>query len=126
MKRYAKDHEWICTDSEGIASIGISEFALRDFGEVNFVELPEIGSVFGRGQAFAVIKSKEASSEVYMPAGGKIVEVNGQLEDFPQIISSDPEGLGWIVKIIPSNPEEIAELMDKEQYLKLAQQDSEE
>lgn len=119
MKRYAKDHEWICIDSEGIASIGISQYATKSLGEITSVQLPEVNSIFPKGAVFGTVESEVALSEIYMPASGKVIAVNEQLEDFPQILNSDSEDMGWIIKIIPSSPEEIEELMTEAQYEEL-------
>ena len=82
------------------------------------MELPEVGKVLAKGESFGVVESVKAASDIYMPASGKIVAVNEQLEDFPQLLNSDPEGLGWIIKIELTSPAELEELMDREDYLK--------
>lgn len=118
MTKYTKDHEWISVEAEGLATVGISDHAQESLGDITFVELPEVGKVFGKGESFGVVESVKAASDIYMPASGKVVEVNSQLEDFPQLLNSEPEGLGWIVKIELSNPSELDELMEKDDYLK--------
>lgn len=118
MTRFTKDHEWIDVDSEGIGSVGISDHAQETLGDITFVEVPEVGATFARGDAFGVVESVKAASDVYMPASGKVVAVNEQLEAFPQLLNSDPEGIGWIVKIRLTDPAELDELMDRDEYIK--------
>ena len=126
MKRYAKDHEWICIDAEDVASVGISQYAVASLGEITSIKLPEVDSVYEKGTSFAIVESTEASSEIFMPASGKIVAVNEQLEDFPQLLNSDAENIGWIIKIIPTNPCDINELMSAKDYQELVEKKSEE
>ena len=118
MMKYAQDHEWISLDEAGLATVGISNHAQESLGDITFVELPEVGKVLAKGESFGVVESVKAASDIYMPASGKIVAVNEQLEDFPQLLNSDPEGLGWIIKIELTSPAELEELMDREDYLK--------
>lgn len=118
MIKYAKDHEWISLDEAGLATVGISNHAQESLGDITFVELPEVGKVLAKGESFGVVESVKAASDIYMPASGKIVAVNEQLEDFPQLLNSDPEGLGWIIKIELTSPAELEELMDRDDYLK--------
>ena len=116
--KYTKEHEWIELLADGTALVGISNHAQESLGDVTFVEMPQIGDEFAAGETFAVVESVKAASDIYMPASGKIVAVNEQLEDFPQLLNSDPEGLGWIIKIELTSPAELEELMDREDYLK--------
>jgi glycine cleavage system H protein len=117
MKKFTKEHEWIELEDDGIATVGISDHAQQTLGDITFAELPEVGAVFAQGDVFGVVESVKAASDIYLPVGGKIVAVNEQLEGFPQLLNSDAEGLGWIVKIELSNPIELEGLMSKEQYL---------
>jgi glycine cleavage system H protein len=113
--RFTKEHEWIVI-KEGIATIGISDFAQSQLGDIVSIELPKIGSIFRRMQPMAIIDSVKASSDIYCVMSGEIVEVNQELLEHPELINQSPYELGWIVKLKPSNMEEFHNLMTNEQY----------
>ena len=113
--RYTKDHEWIRVEN-GIGTIGISHHAQEQLGDIVYVELPEIGRDVRKGEAFAVVESVKAASEVYAPASGRVVEVNSALIDKPELVNQDPEGAGWFVRIALADPAEIDALMNAEAY----------
>lgn len=115
--RFTKEHEWIVI-KEGIAIIGISDFAQRQLGDIVSIELPKVGSIFKRMQSMAIIDSVKASSDIYCVMSGEIVEVNEELLEHPEWINQSPYELGWIVKLKPSNMEEFHNLMTNEQYNK--------
>lgn len=112
---YAENHEWISVD-EDTAVVGISDFAQSELGDVVFVELPDNGDEFERSEQFIVIESVKTVSDVYMPLSGRIVEVNEDLLDNPELINEDPYGDGWLVEIEFDDEEELNELMDSEEY----------
>ena len=113
--RYQKSHEWVKKDGD-ILVCGISDYAQDSLGDIVFVELPETGKAFNQGEAFGVIESVKAASDVYMPIGGEITEVNEALKDKPEIINSDPFGEGWVIKIKPSDESQLDDLMSSEDY----------
>jgi glycine cleavage system H protein len=115
--RFTKEHEWIVI-KEGIAIIGISDFAQRQLGDIVSIELPKVGSIFRRMQPMAIIDSVKASSDIYCAMSGEVVEVNEDLLEHPEWINQSPYKLGWIVKIKPSNMVEFNSLMTNEQYNK--------
>jgi len=115
--RFTKEHEWIVI-KEGIAIIGISDFAQRQLGDIVSIELPKVGSIFKRMQSMAIIDSVKASSDIYCVMSGEIVEVNEELLEHPEWINQSPYVSGWIVKLKPSNMEEFHNLMTNEQYNK--------
>lgn len=115
--RFTKEHEWIVI-KEGIAIIGISDFAQRQLGDIVSIELPKVGSTFRHMQSMAIIDSVKASSDIYCVMSGEIVEVNEELLEHPEWINQSPYELGWIVKLKPSNMEEFHILMTNEQYNK--------
>jgi glycine cleavage system H protein len=115
--RFTKEHEWIVI-KEGIAIIGISDFAQSQLGDIVSIELPKVGSIFRRMQSMAIIDSVKASSDIYCVMSGEIVEVNEELLEHPEWINQSPYELGWIVKLKPSNMEEFHNLMTNEQYNK--------
>ena len=115
--RFAKEHEWIVI-KEGIAIMGISDFAQRQLGDIVSIELPKVGSIFRYMQSIAIIDSVKASSDVYCAMSGEVVEVNEELLEHPEWINQSPYELGWIIKLKPSNMEEFNNLMTDEQYNK--------
>jgi glycine cleavage system H protein len=112
---YTKSHEWISFEN-GIATIGITDFAQHQLSDLTFVELPDSGRTVSSGDEVAVVESVKAAADVYAPISGDIVEVNNALEDDPEIVNRDAFGEGWIFKINVSNESEIDELMDADSY----------
>ena len=113
--KYHEDHEWIRIEGdEGV--IGVSDYAQDQLSDVVYVELPEVGDTFDQGDVFAVVESVKAASDVYMPVGGEILEINEDLEDSPEIVNSDPYGEAWLVRITIADPEELDDLMGAETY----------
>lgn len=113
--RYSEEHEWV--DVEGdIATVGISDFAQEQLGDVVFVELPEVGTEISAGDQVAVVESVKAASEVYSPLTGEVTEVNDTIVDDPSGVNGDAEGEGWFFKMKLSDPEELEELMDAKAY----------
>lgn len=115
--KFTKEHEWIKIEDGKIALVGISDHAQNNLGDITFVELPKVGTVFAAGDSFGVVESVKAASDVYMPVSGRVVEVNSKLEDSPELLNSDPEGGAWILKVELSNPAELDSLMTRDQYL---------
>jgi glycine cleavage system H protein len=113
--KFTKEHEWIKIN-EGVAIIGISDFAQEQLGDIVSIELPKAGGVFRQGQTMAIVDSVKASSDIYAPISGEILEVNEGLIENPEIINQSPYDSGWIAKIKPSNIEEFESLMTKEKY----------
>jgi glycine cleavage system H protein len=113
--RYTTDHEYISVDGD-IGTIGITDYAQSQLGDVVFVELPEPGKSLSKGDEAAVVESVKAASEVYAPVSGTVVEVNKGLPDTPSAVNEDPQGKGWFVKIRLSNPAELDGLMDEAAY----------
>lgn len=113
--RYSKDHEWVRLDGD-VATIGISEYAQEQLGDVVFVELPEIGRKVARREALAVVESVKAASDVYAPLGGEVVEVNQALEGEPALVNQSAEDQGWFCKLRVSEAGQMDDLMDTEAY----------
>jgi glycine cleavage system H protein len=114
--KFTKEHEWLEIKEDGLAIIGISDFAQEQLDDIVSIELPKAGSVFRQGQTISIVDSVKASSDIYAPISGEIIEVNEGLIEKPEMINQSPYDLGWIVKIKPSNMEEFESLMTKEQY----------
>ena len=115
--KFSKDHEWVSVAGD-LATIGITNHAQEQLGDVVFVELPAIGKKVMKGGDAAVVESVKAASEVYAPLTGEIVEVNKELESDPSLVNRGAEGDGWFMKLKMSKPEELTELMDKSAYEK--------
>ena len=114
--RYSKDHEWIKVE-EDLAIVGITDYAQNSLHEITFVEISEVGTVLEANGECGLVESMKASSDIFTPVAGEIVEVNGELEDAPEIVNEDPYGKGWMFKIKPSNLDtDLAELMDAAGY----------
>ena len=118
--RYAEDHEWTRIEGETV-KIGISDYAQDQLGDIVFVELPEVGSTFGKGDEFGTVESVKAVSELYMPLGGEVVAVNEALQDAPENVNQDPYQAGWMIAVKPGDPSELDALMDKAAYLDMLQ-----
>lgn len=114
-KRYTEDHEW-ALDKGGVITVGITDYAQEQLGEVVYVELPEVGRAVDKGEEAAVVESVKAAGEVKSPLSGTVVEVNETLPDTPEAVNQDPEGEAWFYKLEPSNPEEFTKLMDEAAY----------
>jgi glycine cleavage system H protein len=115
--RYTEDHEWAAVDGE-IVRIGVSDYAQDQLGDIVYVEMPEIGDIFEKGDEFGTLESVKAVSEIYMPVGGEVVAVNEALVDTPELINQDPYG-AWIVEIRVTDVGEYDELMSAEDYLEM-------
>lgn len=113
--RYTKEHEWIKIDGS-VGTIGITDYAQQELGDVVFAELPKVGAQVKAGQSFGTIESVKAVSEIYTPVSGEIAEINSALVDAPEKINKDPHGSAWLVKIRLSDPKEAANLMDGAAY----------
>ena len=113
--RYTKQHEWVDVDGD-VATIGITDYAQHELGDVVFVELPKPSTKVTAGASFGTVESVKAVSEIYSPASGEVLEANGELQNTPEKINSDPHGAAWLIKIRLANPAELKELMDAEAY----------
>ena len=118
--QYTKSHEWVRAE-DGTVTIGITDHAQEELGDVVFVELPDVGDTIGAGDSFGTVESVKAVSDLYTPVGGEVVEVNSSLEDAPEKINDDPYGEGWIVKLSTS---EEADLLSSEEYEKVVEEES--
>ncbi len=113
--RYTEDHEWVLLEGD-TATIGISDHAQEQLGDVVYVELPEEGAVFAEGAQAATVESVKAASEIYAPVAGEVVEINGALNDKPDLVNSDALGDGWFFKIKVADAGAVAKLMDENAY----------
>lgn len=114
---FTDQHEYAKVEN-GIAQIGISDYAQEQLGDITYIELPQVGDSVSKGDSLAVIEAVKAASDLYAPVSGEIVEVNSALEDNPELVNQDCFGQGWIIKIKVSDDGELSELMDAEAYKK--------
>ena len=115
MRYFTEDHEWIDVDGE-VGTVGISDYAQGQLGDIVFVEVPDEGRVFAKGDEAAVVESVKAASDIYSPASGEVIEGNAALADDSSLVNSDPEGEGWFYKLTLSDPAELESLMDETAY----------
>jgi len=116
--RYTPEHEWARPEEEHFA-VGISDFAQDQLGDIVFVELPQVGDSFAKGEEFGTVESVKAVSELYMPLGGEVVALNGALEDSPELVNSEPYTAGWMIRIKSSDAAEADGLLSRTAYLEL-------
>jgi glycine cleavage system H protein len=114
--QYTRSHEWVRVE-DGVATVGITDHAQDELGDVVFVELPEMGATLAAGDSFGAVESVKAVSDLYAPVGGEVVEVNGALEDSPEKINEDPYGEGWILKLQISDEGNLLSAADYEKLL---------
>jgi glycine cleavage system H protein len=114
--QYTRSHEWVRTEGD-TATIGITDYAQDELGDIVFVELPEEGATFDAGDSFGTVESVKAVSDIYTPVGGEVVEVNEALNDTPEKINEDPYGDGWIIKLRVSGEGDLLSASDYEQFL---------
>src|SRR5215475_4559023 len=114
-RRYTKDHEWIAASGD-VATVGITDYAQHELGDVVFVELPKPGTKIEAGKSFGTVESVKAVSEIYAPAAGEVIEANAGLHDTPEKINTDPHGDAWLIKVKLANPADVKNLMDAPAY----------
>ena len=113
--KYTKDHEWICTEGN-IAYVGITDFAQSELGDIVYVDIPTLNQSLKKDEVFGTVEAVKTVSDLLLPVSGKILEINGALNDQPESVNKDPYGEGWMVKISVDNPAELNELMDAAAY----------
>ena len=113
--KFSREHEWVRLEGD-IATVGISQFAQEQLGDVVFVELPDLGRTVEQNGDAAVVESVKAASEVYAPVSGEVIEVNSELEDDPELVNRAPTGDGWFIKIRLSDPSQLDGMMDEATY----------
>ena len=114
--KYSSEHEWVSPVVDGVVTLGITDHAQSELGDVVYVDLPSVGDTFSKGDSIAAVESVKAASEVYTPVSGEVVEVNETLDAEPATVNADANGAGWICKVRISDPAELDELMDAAAY----------
>ena len=118
---YSNDHEWVKLDDE-IATIGITDFAQRELGDIVYIEIETVGDVLEREQVFGTVEAVKTVSDLFMPVSGEVLEFNTGLEDTPEAINDEPYESGWMIKIKMDNPAQLKNLLSADQYKKLIQE----
>jgi len=120
---YTKDHEWLLVQGD-VGTVGITDFAQKELGDVVYVDLPEIGDSFEASEPFGSVESVKAVSEIFCPVGGEVIEVNAKLEETPELVNQSPHQKAWMIKIRISDLEELKELLSAEEYEEYLQEQS--
>ena len=123
--KYAKTHEWVRDEGEGVCTVGITDHAQDLLGDLVFVELPEVGAVLERNAECGVVESVKAASDVNSPIGGEVIEVNEALADAPEMLNQDPYGDGWIFKLRVSDPDQLSDLLTADDYAAHSEEEAE-
>lgn len=117
-EKFTEDHEWLRLDDNGIITVGITNYAQEQLGDVVYVELPDTGTSFEADSEMAVVESVKAAGDVKVPIAGEVSDTNARLLDEPELVNSDPLGEGWFIRIVPENAEDLEKLMDESEYNK--------
>ncbi|MGB0413122.1 MAG: glycine cleavage system protein GcvH [Coraliomargarita sp.] len=116
---YTSDHEWVRLNDDGTAVVGITGYAQESLGDITFVEFPEVGASFEKGDTFGVVESVKAASDLYMPVDAEVLEINEDADSSPELLNQDPYEAGWLLKIRISSSEQLGELLNPEAYSEL-------
>nr|AOE06622.1 glycine cleavage system H protein [uncultured bacterium] len=116
--KYTKDHEWISIDGE-IATVGITDFAQRELGDIVYVEVETVGETLDADEVFGTVEAVKTVSDLFLPVSGEIIEFNEDLEDTPEDVNAEPYSKGWMIKMKVSNPDDLIQLLDSNQYREL-------
>ena len=122
--KYSKEHEWVTTD-DSVATIGITDHAQGQLGEIVYIELPAVGEKISKDDPFGVIESVKAVSDIYAPVSGTVVEINEDLPESPEVVNEDPYGDGWLIKVKMSDATDLEDLMDSEEYAEMIAREQE-
>ncbi|MDR2938422.1 MAG: glycine cleavage system protein GcvH [Prevotellaceae bacterium] len=117
--KYTAEHEWVRTEADGTAYVGITDYAQSQLGDIVFVDIDTVGEAIAKGSTFGAVEAVKTVSDLFMPAGGEIIELNDALSDTPELVNTDPYGKGWMIKVKLSNPAELDSLLDAAAYEKL-------
>ena len=117
--RYAKSHEWLKLESDGTATIGITDYAQSSLGDITYVQVPKVGATLKAGETFGVVESVKAASDLYAPVAGTVLAVNPTLDSAPETVNQSPYSEGWMLKLKPADPAAADALLDAEAYARL-------
>jgi glycine cleavage system H protein len=119
--RYAKSHEWLKLESDGTATIGITDYAQHSLGDITYVQVPKVGATLTAGATFGVVESVKAASDIYAPVSGTVLAVNAALESAPETVNTSPYEAGWMLKVKLAQPAEVDALLSAADYAKIAE-----
>ncbi len=122
--KYSKEHEWVSTE-ESVATVGITDHAQEQLGEIVYIELPSVGEKVSKDDPFGVVESVKAVSDIYAPVSGTVVAVNEDLPESPEVVNEDPYGDGWLIKVKVSDPTDLDDLMDSAEYEEMVAREKE-
>ena len=122
--KYSKEHEWVLVEG-GVATVGITDYAQDQLGDIVFVELPGVGDKVSKEDAFGVVESVKAVSDIYAPVSGTVVEVNEDLPESPEVVNEDPYGDGWLIKVKMNDASDLDDLMDSDEYAEMVAREQE-
>lgn len=114
--KYLDSHEWVKLDQDNVYTVGLSAYAIEQLGDIVYMELPEVGTEFSKGDAFGVVESVKSAADIYVPLSGKVVAINEAVPETPDVLKDDAYDEGWLIKIEVTNPAELEELMDENAY----------
>ncbi len=117
--KYTSEHEWVRTEADGTAYVGITDYAQSQLGDIVFVDVDTVGETLDRGETFGAVEAVKTVSDLFIPVSGEIAELNPALSDKPELVNQDPYGEGWMIKVKMSKPAEASELLDAAAYEKL-------
>jgi len=123
--KYSKEHEWVAAE-ETVATVGITDHAQEQLGEIVYIELPSIGEKISKDDPFGVVESVKAVSDIYAPVSGTVLEVNEDLAESPEVVNEDPYGDGWLIKVRVSDPGDLDDLMDNDEYSQMIAREKDE
>jgi glycine cleavage system H protein len=116
--KYTKDHEWVRIEGD-MAYVGVTDFAQGELGDIVFIEIETVGETLKREEVFGTIEAVKTVSDMFMPVSGEILEKNQSIEDTPDVVNKDPYGMGWMVKVMITDPSEVSQLLSPEKYREL-------
>jgi len=117
--KYTDEHEWVSIEEDDIVTVGITDYAQNELGDIVFVELPEVGEAFGQTDVFGTIEAVKTVADLFCPVAGKVLEINATLEDTPELVNADPYGDGWMIRLKITDASELEKLLSNEEYEKL-------
>lgn len=118
-RRYTNQHQWVKPTEDGLLLVGITDFAQDQLGDIEFVELPEVGEELEEGEPYGVVESAKVASDLFTPVDGEVVEINTAAEEDATLINTDPYGAGWLLKVRPSEPDVVNRLMSGPEYAEM-------
>ena len=122
-RKYTRTHEWVLIEGD-VATIGITDYAQNELGDITYVELPGVGDELGKSDSFGIVESVKAASDIYMPIGGEVTEANADTEDAPELLNSSPYQDAWLIRVRISDTSEIDGLMDADTYAKYLEEEA--